>query len=471
MTDTNSVIRILAVDDEPSILRLIELYLKAEGYEVVKSQDAAEARKILDEERFDAVLLDVRLPGEDGLSLLAHVKETHRNLPVLMVTAHGTVDTAVEAMRLGAYDFLLKPIERTRIKVSLKNAVAMYRLTERITALEANHDRRTFETLVGGSPGMQAVYTICENVAKSDVTVFILGESGTGKELIARAIHARSKRAKGPFIAINCAAIPRDLLESELFGHEKGSFTGADRLRLGCCEEVDGGTLFLDEICEMDFNLQSKLLRFLQEKTFKRVGGSREMKSDCRILAATNRDPLEEKDAGRFREDLYFRLNVVSIQVPPLRERGDDVDLLAAHFLQKFSERHEKDFQRIEPTALAKMRAYGWPGNVRELEHVIEGITVLNEGPELTVANLPPQIRDPQPLPVREDITDDDLEDESDLIGVRTPEDILPFKEVEKRVITEALRGCRGNVAEAARRLKLGQATLYRKIKKYNIEV
>ncbi len=463
-------VQILVVDDEPSILRLIELYLKSENYEVVKCLDSKEAKKALTERTFDAVLLDVRLPGEDGMTLLGYVKEHYPSVPVLMITAHGTVDTAVEAMRKGAHDFLLKPIDRTRLKVGLKNAVAMFRLTQKITALESNSSRTGFETMVGASDGMQAVYTICENVAKSDVTVFILGESGTGKELIARAIHSRSKRKNGPFIPINCAAIPRDLLESELFGHEMGSFTGADRLRRGCCEEVDGGTLFLDEICEMDFNLQAKLLRFLQEKTFKRVGGSKEMKSDCRILAATNRDPIQEKDEGRFREDLYFRLNVVSIQVPPLRDREQDIDVLTSHFLKKFSREHEKDFEGLSPQARQLFSEYRWPGNVRELEHVIEGVVVLNEGPTVIETALPPCIRQPAARRASAPSAKEGLSPEIGG-GFGTPDEILPFKEIERRVIAEALKGCSGNVAEAARRLKLGQATLYRKIKKYNIEV
>ena len=471
-----AAVQIIVVDDEPAIQRLIELDLRKEGFPVVKCGSGAELFEALSKCDPAAVLLDVRLPDEDGHTILKRIREQRPSLPVIMMTAHGSVDSAVDAMKLGAFDFLLKPIDRTRLHVSLKNAVTMWRLTRRLDQIEKVR-RREFEGILGESDEMQAIYTIIENVARSDATVFVLGESGVGKELIAKAIHARSPRAPGPFVPINCAAIPTNLLESELFGHEKGAFTGADRLRIGCCEESDRGTLFLDEICEMDFNVQAKLLRFLQERTFKRVGGGKEIRVDVRIIAATNRNPEIEKNEGRFREDLYFRLNVVCIEVPPLRRRRADIPILSRHFLSRFSRENRKEFTDFTPDAMRRLCAYDWPGNVRELQHVIEGAVVLNSGTLVTEANLPPQIR----ASAASDSTVPSLSVPSGgaageaagkpagQTATQAVLEILPFREVEKRVIADALRGCGGNVADAARRLKLGQATLYRKIKKYNL--
>ncbi len=470
-----SSVPIIVVDDEPAIQRLIELDLRKEGFPVVKCATGAELYEALATCDPAAVLLDVRLPDEDGHTILRRIREMRPNLPVIMMTAHGSVDSAVDAMKIGAFDFLLKPIDRTRLHVSLKNAVTMWQLTRRLDQIEKVR-RREFEGILGESDEMQAIYTIIENVARSDATVFVLGESGVGKELIAKAIHARSPRAPGPFVPINCAAIPSNLLESELFGHEKGAFTGADRLRVGCCEEADKGTLFLDEICEMDFNVQAKLLRFLQERTFKRVGGGKEIRVNVRIIAATNKNPETEKNEGRFREDLYFRLNVVCIEVPPLRKRRADIPLLSRFFLQRFARENRKEFSDFSPEAFSRLCAYDWPGNVRELQHVIEGAVVLNIGKRVTEAHLPPHVRSATgidvPLPPSASSAVPPGEWPSDGSGGSATKEvleILPFREVEKRVIAQALRGCGGNVADAARRLKLGQATLYRKIKKYNL--
>jgi len=410
----------------------------------------------------DLVLLDGDGGEDDVLRLVQDVKSRYELLPVVIMTSGIDASVVAAGMRKGAADFVSKPVDLTRLGLCIRNAVDMHRLLIKVNQLQSQYQKRgKFQSIVGISPRMQTIYSIIENVGATDVTVFVTGPSGTGKELIARAIHDVSDRAKRRFIAVNCAAIPRDLMESELFGHERGAFTGATSRYRGCCEQAHGGTLFLDEICEMDINLQSKLLRFLQERSLNRLGGKEELKVDVRVLAATNRNPLAEVREGRLREDLYYRLNVVPIEVPCLRERREDIPLLANFFLERLANKYGKYFYDFSPEAMGAMLIHDWPGNVRELENAIERIVVLYTGSQVTEEMLPAAILDGSPQEVAKSSIDSmDLGED----GV-----ILPIKEIEKRAIQRALSICRGNVSQAARRLQIGQATLYRKLKKYDL--
>ncbi len=410
----------------------------------------------------DVLLVDADHDADLVVERLADVKREFPEMPVVLVAADADMPLVVEAMRAGAMDFLGKPVDVARLETLVRNASQVHRLMQRVHQLEEKYHRTgSFQGLVGVSPRMRQIYDMIEHVGRTDVTVFVTGESGTGKELIAHAIHDLSNRRARRFVALNCASIPRELLESELFGHEKGSYTGAVSRYVGSCEQADGGTLFLDEICEMDPALQSKMLRFLQNRTFHRLGGADQITVDVRIVAATNRDPMEEIRAGRLREDLFYRLNVVPIESPPLRERKGDVPLLATHFLAKFAAKYGKYFYDFSPDALDAMNRYAWPGNVRELENSVERIVVLHNAAQVVARMLPENVLqgsaggregDPSEAAPAHDV-------------------ILPFTEVEKREIARALRICGWNVAKAAERLELGQATLYRKVKKYGIRL
>jgi len=409
---------------------------------------------------------------------------------VIMITGKATVDNAVQCMQLGAYQFLEKPFRFEQLQFHLKNAVELNELAHKYSSLRdtlesADH----FENMIGTSEEMQTIYHIIRNVSQSDASVFVTGESGTGKELVARAIHNRSRRADSGFEPVNCAAIPRELLESEMFGHEKGSFTGAYQKRIGSCERGDGGTLFLDEVCEMPPELQVKMLRFLQDRTFRRVGGNDVIKVDVRVIAATNRDPLDEIAAGRLREDLYYRLMVVPIEMPPLRDRREDIFLLATHFLDIFARKNGKAFTEMTPEALRALVRYPWQGNVRELENVVENVVVLNNDTAVKLDYLPERIRTYTPpegeadIEVKVERVKERASPEAGRGASRVAESgarpepgsgqdpVLPMTEVEKRAIENALRATGGNVPAAAKKLKIGQATIYRKIKSYKIRV
>jgi len=410
----------------------------------------------------DVLLLDADHDADLVVGRLADVKREYPEMPVVLFAAEADMPLVVDAMRAGAFDFVGKPVDMTRLEAVVRNASQIHRLMQRVNQLSDKYHRSgSFQGLVGVSPRMRQIYDMIEHVGRTDVTVFITGESGTGKELIAHAIHDLSARRARRFVALNCASIPRELLESELFGHEKGSYTGAVSRYVGSCEQADGGTLFLDDICDMDPALQSKMLRFLQNRTFHRLGGADQITVDVRIVAATNRDPMEEIRAGRLREDLFYRLNVVPIEAPPLRERKGDVPLLSAHFLDRFTTKYGKYFYDFSADAVDAMNRYAWPGNVRELENAIERIVVLHNAAQVATAMLPDNVRlgaaagregDPSEAAPAHDV-------------------ILPFTEVEKREIARALRICGWNVAKAAERLELGQATLYRKVKKYGIRL
>ncbi|MBT3181479.1 MAG: sigma-54-dependent Fis family transcriptional regulator [Deltaproteobacteria bacterium] len=390
-------------------------------------------------------------------------KEMDDNLPVVIITRSKSPESAVEAMKAGSFDYLFYPVDGDKLKTVILNAIKLYDLTKRVFFLESQVGwSNGLENIVGQSPQMQEIFGMIKMVAKSNATVLITGDSGTGKELVAQAIHSLSTRSKKKFLDINCGAIPRELLENELFGHERGAYTGADKRYVGSCERADGGTLFLDEISEMDPLLQVKLLRFLQERTFMRVGGNDPITVDVRIVAATNREILKDVKSGAFREDLYYRLNVVPIHIPPLRERAEDIPLLSKFFLDKYSVKNEKIFVDFAPQAMDLMVNYQWQGNVRELENVIERVVVLNNDSRVKPSHLPPQIQQESKRSDGSILPEPSM---APLDGQR----IIPLEQVEKYAIEVALKRCLGNVSEAARKLRIGQATLYRKIKLYGL--
>ncbi|NLI81909.1 MAG: sigma 54-interacting transcriptional regulator [Deltaproteobacteria bacterium] len=388
---------ILIVDDEKNYLLVLEDLLLEEGYRVVTSDNGARALEILKAHELDVVITDMKMPGMDGMSLLEHIHAMHPDLPVIMMTAYGSVEKAVEAMRKGAFDYILKPFENEELKLTIRKAIDHYQLVCQNRYLTRElQDRYQFNNIIGKSAVMQRIYRLIEKVAPSKATVLITGESGTGKELIARAIHFNSPRGERPFISVNCGALPETLLESELFGHEKGAFSGAVSLRKGRFELAHQGTLFLDEISEMSPPLQVKLLRILQEMEFERVGGSQSLKVDVRVVAASNRDLRLEVAEGRFRSDLFYRLNVVHVALPPLRDRKDDIPLLVNHFLRKFANEESSCNLRIHPEAMRLLLDYHWPGNVRELENVIERAVILCNGESVEAKDLPPEVTAPR---------------------------------------------------------------------------
>jgi DNA-binding NtrC family response regulator len=411
-----------------------------------------------------AVLLDLRLPDGDGLEFLRELRAGPADPAVIVMTAHGSINAAVDAMRDGADDFLVKPFAAARLLTTTRLAMERRRLERLVRTVTPGLNDKRFEGFIGADLSMHAVYRMIEQAARSKATVFITGESGTGKELCAEAIHRRSDRRQRPFVALNCGAIPKDLMESEIFGHVKGAFTGATGDREGAASRADGGTLFLDEICEMAPQLQVKLLRFLQTGTLQRVGSDRPSAVDVRIVCATNRDPMTEVAAGRFREDLHYRLYVVPLHLPALRERGQDVLEIARHFLAQFSAEEGRRFSAFAPEAEANLTAYPWPGNVRELQNTIRNIIVLNEGPLVTVEMIPPHIKvygqgkangtaaaTPSPS--------------HPAAGQKRfgPAAIRPLAECEREIIEAAIDACAGNMTEAAKRLGISSKTIYRK--------
>jgi DNA-binding NtrC family response regulator len=389
--------RILVVDDESSARGALSEILQDEGYKVRTAADGFRALAAASEFAPDVVLTDLKMPGMDGLSLMERIKETQPDVAVVLMTAFGAVESAVEAMRAGAANYLTKPLNSDELLLVLERClegVALKRETKRLKEEVAG--KYKFENIVGQSAEMQSVFKTVRQVAPSRATVLITGDSGTGKEMIAAAIHHSSPRAEKPFVKLHCAALAETLLESELFGHERGSFTGADRRRIGRFEEADGGTLFLDEISEISPATQVKLLRVLQEHEFERVGGNQAVKVDVRVIAATNRDLATMVQKGEFREDLYYRLNVINLRLPSLRERPGDIPALAAHFLVKYARENAKEVERFEDAALTILRNHPWRGNVRELENVVERAVVMSDGPVLRVSHLPPEVQQAQ---------------------------------------------------------------------------
>ncbi|MEZ6929790.1 sigma-54-dependent transcriptional regulator [Aeromonas sp. S16(2024)] len=452
--------RVLLVEDTRSLAVVYEQYLVQDGYDVVLADCGQQALAQLLASPPPVVLLDLELPDMSGMAILQQITEQQLPCSVVVITAHGSVDVAVEAMRCGAFDFLTKPFDGKRLCATVRNAFKHQQLSSLVAQYRENFERSAFAGFIGASMAMQAVYRIIESAAPSKATVFITGESGTGKEVCAEAIHQCSPRRDQPFIALNCAAIPHDLMESEIFGHVKGSFTGAQGDRKGAASLADGGTLFLDEICEMDLDLQSKLLRFIQTGTLQRVGSGKVETVDVRFVCATNRDPLVEVKAGRFREDLYYRLHVIPLSLPPLRERGEDILLLARDLLLRYAKEEHKRFKDFDADAVRVLLDYPWPGNVRELQNVVRNIVVLNDRELVSKEILPPPLNGgralPMPFPA-------EATPEIQAEPMPTPPPVRPLWLVEKEAIEQAIASCDGNIPKAAALLEISPSTIYRK--------
>ncbi|MEC9346873.1 MAG: sigma-54 dependent transcriptional regulator [Pseudomonadota bacterium] len=461
---TSQQSRILLVEDSRSLARAYEHYLRDEPVDVTIAETGGAALTELANTRYAAVLLDLRLPDMDGMDILKRLKEQEAPPPVIVITAHGSINLAVEAMRLGAFDFLVKPFNAERLVFTLRNATERQRLALQAETIEVDETQTVFCSFIGNSPPMRMVYKTLQMAAPSKATVFVVGESGTGKELAAGAVHQLSPRVSGPLVAINCAAIPKGLIESEIFGHVRGAFTGAVQDREGAASRAHGGTLFLDEICEMDLDLQSKLLRFVQTGSFERVGDNKTRHVDVRFVCATNQDPAEAVREGRFREDLFYRLHVIPVSLPPLRERGQDILLIAETFLRSFAKEERKGFRRISPAATEVMLRYRWPGNVRELQNVIRSITVLYDGAEVTMDMLPPAL-----LRATQAVAETVVEaveaavPAAGVSGWRVESDIRPLADLEREAVERAIELCDGNIARAATLLGVSPSTIYRK--------
>ena len=449
---------ILLVEDSVALAEVYVAYLRDEPYVVRHVADGRSTLAELDHAPPEVLLLDLKLPDMDGMDILRHVHREQMPTSVVIITGHGSVDLAVDAMRYGAFDFVEKPFDAKRLKVTLRNALEHQALSDLVDRIKEDFQRERYHGFIGGSLAMQSVYRIIDSAAPSRATVFITGESGTGKEVCAEAIHRQSPRRAAPFVALNCGAIPRDLMESEIFGHVKGAFTGAAAERIGAAGQADGGTLFLDEIGEMGMDLQTKLLRFVQTGTFQKVGGTKLESVDVRFVCATNRDPLQSVAEGRFREDLYYRLNVIPIHLPPLRERREDVLPLARHFLSRFGTEEGKIFSGLVPEVEAVLLAYDWPGNVRQLQNVIRNVVVLHRGGQISVDMLPAPLNAMKQPPALVPVTTS--------TAPAAPLDAAPLKPlwlVEKEAIERAIAHCGGNIPRAAALLEVSPSTIYRK--------
>jgi DNA-binding NtrC family response regulator len=446
--------KILVVDDDPDIVAVLDELLGKEGHQVTTCSTGADAIAAGRDQQFDVVVADIRLPDVDGLAVLRAYQEASPDAAVIVTTAFGTVETAIQAIKTGAYDYIPKPFKLDEVRIVVRRALERKRLLQENRRYRQElRGKYRLENVVGASGPMLETFKTVARVAPTKSTVLIEGESGTGKELIARTIHYNSDRAQGPFVAVDCAALPETLLESELFGHERGAFTGATGLKRGLFEVARGGTCFLDEIGDVSPAVQSRLLRVLQEHEIKRVGGTDAIKVDVRVLAATNQHLEALVKSHKFREDLYYRLSVVAITLPPLRERVDDIPLLAEFFLRKFTQASGKRVERIAPEALALLTAYSWPGNVRELEHAIERAVILTQNPTLLAADLPPELQAP--------------------VGGKPAQDaqVLPLREVERRHLLFALERAKGNRKRAAEWLGVTRRTLYRMAARHGIKL
>jgi two-component system response regulator HydG len=448
---------ILVVDDDHAHRTMLKTLVGGWGYEVAEATDGNEAVQVVRERPFDLVLMDIRMVKVSGIEALSEIKAYNPAIPIIMMTAYASVDTAVEALKKGAYDYLTKPLDFDELRFAMERAMDHSQLKQENRLLRESlggrFDRRN---IIGRSVPMAELLETVAQVAPSEATILIVGESGTGKELIAGAIHHNSHRKEGPLVNMNCAAVTETLLESELFGHEKGAFTGAYKRKEGRFVQADGGTLFLDEVSEMSLAMQAKLLRVLQEMEITRVGGEEPLKVDVRLVAATNKDLMQEIEAGRFREDLFYRLNVVTLRIPPLRERHEDIPLLAQHFLTQFAQKNQKTVKGFTPQAMDRLLKYDWPGNVRELMNAVERAVVLSRsdylGDEefvLVFRNKPEEQR-------------------AEPVEVKGPAN-LPLEEVEKTTILNTLDAAGGNKSEAARRLGITRRTLHKKLKKYGL--
>ena len=456
---TNDQAHILLIDDEKNYLLVLELLLLDAGYTVTALSDPEAALAFLDESEVDVIITDMKMPRMSGKDVLAHVKRDYPHIPVLVMTAFGSIESAVDVMKMGAFDYITKPFANDELLLSVQNASELAKVHRRYRLLhETLEERYGLHQIIGKSKGIRAVLALVDKAAPTKSNVLISGESGTGKELVARALHFASPRKDGPFISVNCMALNPGVLESELFGHEKGSFTGAVAMRRGRFELAHGGTLFLDEIGELSHDMQVKLLRVLQERRFERVGGSEEIEVDIRVVTATNKDLQHEVEKGNFREDLYYRLNVVHVQLPPLRERREDIPLLLAHFVEKIAAEGSLPRKSISPEALDFLSGYEWPGNIRQLENVVERCMVMVSGDSITVADLPPEVKD----------------DEAQL---KNALDMLPVElnladtldKLEAALIRRALARADFVQVKAADLLGISKSLLQYKLRKYSI--
>jgi two-component system nitrogen regulation response regulator NtrX len=442
---------ILVADDEKGIRETLRRLLEYEKYQVVLAADGIDALRKAESELIDLVLLDIKMPGMDGMEVLSRLHKSQPELPVVIISGHGTIQTAVDATRLGAFDFIEKPIDADRILLVIRNGLAQRKLIRENISLKAEVGKRT--RIIGEHADILAIMETLEKVAPTHARILIIGENGTGKELVARSAHEMSPRANEAFIEVNCAAIPEELIESELFGHEKGAFTGAVSRRIGKFELADGGTLFLDEVGDMSHSAQAKVLRVLQESQFERVGGTETKSVDVRVIAATNKDLQKESQAGSFREDLFYRLNVVPILIPPLRKRVSDIPLLVEHFLQGTADELGQRPKKVSKRAVAELMEYNWPGNIRELENLIERLVILTQSQTIDVEDLPL-------LGPAKNLEEQFLEKET----------YNEFREsVEKEFFVRKLRTYGFNVSKTARKLGMQRSNLYKKLEKYGI--
>lgn len=439
--------KVLIVDDEPNALRVLSAILREASYNVLKADCVDRAKELFSTERIDAVITDLKMPGEDGLSLFNYLDSNYPDIPVIFLTAFGTVDSAVTAMKEGAFFYFIKPPDYVKLKAILAKAVEQRRLKDEIANLRSQLESTyRFSSIIGKSPSMEKVFKMVETIKDSSTNLLVLGETGTGKELLARAIHYTSHRNYKPFVTVDCAAVPRELLEAEFFGYEKGSFTGAVSRRIGKFEEASTGTLFLDEIGELAPSLQAKLLRAIQGKEIERIGGNKTIKIDIRLIASTNRDLRKEVKLNNFRADLYYRLNVITIKLPPLRERKSDIPLLVTHFIDKFSQRENKRISSVSPQVMKIFLNYLWPGNLRELENVIEHAVVLSKSDIIGAKDIPSEIRK-----------------ESKNNGPANT--LKPLKELEIETIINAINVFNGNKSKAAQVLGITRKVLYNRLR------
>ncbi|USD67798.1 sigma-54 dependent transcriptional regulator [Vibrio sp. SCSIO 43136] len=477
--------KVLLVEDSTSLAILYKEYVKDEPYDMFHVETGKEAMTFIERHMPQLVILDLKLPDMSGEDILDWINEKQFPTSVVIATAHGSVNIAVNLLTKGAEDFLEKPITAERLKASVSLHLKKAKLETLVDDLEQKFDRHNFHGFIGSSLPMQAVYKIVESAAPTTASVFICGESGTGKEVCAEALHRESNRKDKPFVAINCGAIPKDLMESEIFGHVKGAFTGATTDRLGAARQAHGGTLFLDELCEMELEMQKKLLRFLQTGTLTPLGSSKEVKVDVRIICATNRNPLDEVEQGRFREDLYYRVHVIPVDMPPLRDRGKDILELSRHFLQMYAKQDGKKFTGFKREVESVLKRYNWPGNVRQLQNIIRNIVVLNDGKQVELNQLPAPLNqpaalkaaaaEPEPTPIAMPASTPEIQTpslEASEVEVSAPEkpssdisagDIKPMWMVERETIQRAIEFCDGNVLNAAVLLDLSPSTVYRK--------
>ena len=455
---------ILVVDDEKLIRWSMKQKLESWNYQVLEAENLKEARRILQQDIPDLLTLDIKLPDGSGIDFLKQAKQVHPGLPVIMITAFGVVDLAVQALKLGAYDFIEKPIDFEKLGNSIRNALETCRLKIQLAQVShSNTSRFSLENIVGRSKAIRDVLEMIQRLAQAGATTLLVqGESGTGKDLVSRALHYQSSRRGHPFFALNCAAIPETLIETELFGYEKGAFTDAKTLKKGVFEMADGGTVFLDEISEMNLNLQSKFLRVLEDQTFRRVGGVKDISVNVQVVASTNRDLEAVVREGKFREDLFYRLSVIPIQIPPLRERKEDIPLLVEHFIQRYNTQFRKRVGQVSPDGMKLMMDYSWPGNIRELKNAIERAMILVDKDRIDVAHLPIRISDPSSASPMPRASGNSL--------VHLPSEGAGLEEIEKNLLEQALQYSHGNKTRASKLLKISRDTLRYKVKKHNLE-